>query len=265
MAGDQEKDNARYPFGIDSERIRCGAANLAVFNGYLYIGEYNDEEIAVERMLFDNDFTFMNLNFEQPVNFYRMDPDENVELVVGDADEMFPEGSLSGMGSGFGCNENQYIWKMMVYEDELYVGTYDASSFLLPLDEYMNDESASEEWKKQVDGYVEQLCSDYQGVPESAYTCGEYLDKATLGFDLYVTEDGIHFTKITADGFGDPYNHGCRAFGITDEGLYVGTANPFYGTQVWKLSEVSAAGDEADASLEAENTSGSNDADTEND
>lgn len=32
-----------------------------------------------------------------------------------------------------------------------------------------------------------------------------------------------------------------------------------------KLSEVSAADDEADASLEAENTSGSNDADTEND
>ena len=28
-----------------------------------------------------------------------------------------------------------------------------------------------------------------------------------------------------------------RAFGITDEGLFVGTANPFYGTQVWRLSE----------------------------
>lgn len=69
----------------------------------------------------------------------------------------------------------------------------------------MNDENASDEWKKQVDGYVEQLCGNYQGVPESAYTCGEYLDKATFGFDLY----------------------------------------PFYGTQVWKLSEVSAADEES--------------------
>lgn len=241
VVGDQEKDGAKYTFGIDPERTRSGAANLIVFDDYLYIGEYNDEEIAVERMLFDNDFTFMNLNFEQPVNFYRMDQNENIELVVGDTDEMFPEGSLSGLGSGFGHNENQYIWKMVTYNGKLYVGTYDASSFLLPLDEYINDENASAEWKQQVDGYVEQLCSDYQGVPESAWTCGEYLDKATFGFDLYVTEDGIHFTKITDDGFGDPYNHGCRAFGITDAGLYVGTANPFYGTQVWRLREVLAS------------------------
>ncbi len=237
VVGDQKKDGARYTFGIDPERTRSGAANLIAFDGYLYIGEYNDEEIAVERMLFDNDFTFMNLNFEQSINFYRMDEEENVELVIGDADEMFPEGSLSDLGSGFGAHENQYIWKMTEYDGKLYVGTYDASSFLIPLDEYMNDEDASQEWKDKVDGYVETLCSDYQGVPDSAVTCAGYLDKATFGFDLYVTEDGIHFTKITDDGFGDPYNHGCRAFGITDEGLFVGTANPFYGTQVWKLSE----------------------------
>lgn len=237
VVGDKEKDGAKYTFGIDPERTRSGAANLITFDGYLYIREYNDEEIAVERMLFDNDFTFMNLNFEQPVNFYRMDENEDIELVVGDKDEMFPEGGLSGMGSGFGCNENQYIWKMVEYDGKLYVGTYDASSFLLPLDEYMNDENAAQEWKDKVDEYVEKLCSNYQGIPESAVTCGEYLDKATFGFDLYVTEDGIHFTKITDDGFGDPYNHGCRAFGITEEGLFVGTANPFYGTQVWKLSE----------------------------
>ena len=30
-----------------------------------------------------------------------------------------------------------------------------------------------------------------------------------------------------------PYNHGLRAFATTDQGLCLGTANPFYGTQVW--------------------------------
>lgn len=237
VVGDQSKDNAKYTFGIDPERTRSGAANLMVFGDYLYIGEYNDEEIAVERMLFDNDFTFMNMNFEQSVNLYRMNKDEEIELVVGNADEMFPRGSLSGLGSGFGHNENQYIWKMVVYDGKLYVGTYDASSFLIPLDEYMNDKDTTEAWKRAVDGYVKKLCKNYTGVPQSAYTCTEYLDKAVFGFDLYVTEDGEHFTKITDDGFGDPYNHGCRAFGITNEGLFVGTANPFYGAQVWKLSE----------------------------
>lgn len=237
VVGDKEKDGAKYTFGIDPQRTRSGAANLQVFDGYLYIGEYNDEEIAVERMLLDNDFTFMNKNFEQPVNLYRMDADENVELVVGDADEMFPAGSLSGLGSGFGCSENQYIWKMTVYNDKLYVGTYDASSFLIPLDEYMNDENASAEWKSRVDSYVKNLCKNYNGIPQSARTCAEYLDKAVFGFDLYVTEDGTNFTRITDNGFGDPYNHGLRAFGITSEGLFIGTANPFYGTQVWKLTE----------------------------
>lgn len=100
----------------------------------------------------------MNANFAQSANLYRMDHDENVELVVGDANNMFQNGSLSGLGSGFGRNENQYIWKMQ-------------------------------------------------------------------------------FQTITTDGFGDRFNHGCRAFGVTDAGLYVSTANPFYGAQVWKLSE----------------------------
>lgn len=246
VVGDKEKDGAKYTFGIDPERTRSGAANLIVFNDYLYIGEYNDEEIAVERMMFDNDFDFMNLNFEQSINFYRMDSNENVELVVGSPDKMFPKGGISGLGSGFGNNENQYIWQMIVYDGKLYVGTYDASSFLIPLDEYMNDKNAKQEWKDEVDKYIEQICSNYKGVPDSAYTCAEYLDKATFGFDLYVTEDGVNFTKITDNGFGDPYNHGCREFSITNEGLFVGTANPFYGTQVWKLSKKSTLPNESD-------------------
>ena len=96
VIGDKEEDGAKYTFGIDPQRTRSGAANLQVFGDYLYIGEYNDEEIAVERMLFDNDFTFMNKNFEQPVNLYRMDKNEEIELIVGDADEMFPTESEIG-------------------------------------------------------------------------------------------------------------------------------------------------------------------------
>lgn len=240
IAGDMEKDHAKYPFGIDPERTRSGAANLIVFQDYLYIGEYNDEEIAVERMLFDHDFRFMNANFAQPANLYRMDSKEGIELVAGDKDKMFPEGGLSGFGSGYGRNENQYIWKMQVYGGKLYVGTYDASSFLLPLQEYVNGRNASEEWKQLVDSYAGQICEANASAPIGIEECAEYISKADFGFDLYVTEDGIHFDTITTDGFGDKYNHGCRAFGITSEGLCIGTANPFFGAQVWKLSEPQA-------------------------
>lgn len=55
----------------------------------------------------------------------------------------------------------------------------------------------------------------------------------SAGFDMYVTEDGVNFTTLTTNGFNDPYNHGLRTFAVTNQGLCLGTANPFYGCQVW--------------------------------
>lgn len=67
-------------------------------------------------------------------------------------------------------------------------------------------------------------------------TC-KYLSVGERGFDLLVSEDGINFETITNNGFCDPYNHGCRIFAVTNSGLTLGTANPFYGTQVWKITD----------------------------
>lgn len=278
VVGDQQKDGARYTFGIDPERTRSGAANLIVYNGYLYIGEYNDEEIALERILFSKtgknadgqfggglDCSFLNANLEQSVNLYRMDKDENMELVVGNKTKMFPNGSLSGLKSGFGRNENQYIWRMEVYDGKLYVGTHDASSLLECFGQFVNGnllKRTPSEWKNQWN-YLKALMKALEtvdpngtGNPDalaqtikfsynfvfknitvrniaSAIKLLNYLRTAKRGFDLYVTEDGVNFETITIDGFGDPYNHGLRVFATTDQGLCIGTANPFYGTQVW--------------------------------
>lgn len=278
VAGDQKKDGARYTFGIDPERTRSGAANLMVFNDYLYIGEYNDEEIALERVLFSKtgknadgqfggglDCRFLNANLDQSVNLYRMDKNENMELVVGNSTKMFPNGSLSGLKSGFGRNENQYIWRMEVYDGKLYVGTHDASSLLECLGQFVNGnllKRTPSEWKDQWN-YLKALMKalatvdpNGTGNPDtlaqtikfsynfvfknitvrnmaSAIKLLNYLRTAKRGFDLYVTEDGVNFETITIDGFGDPYNHGLRVFATTDQGLCLGTANPFYGTQIW--------------------------------
>ena len=278
VAGDQKKDGARYTFGIDPERTRSGAANLMVFNDYLYIGEYNDEEIALERILFSKtgknadgqfggglDCRFLNANLDQSVNLYRMDKNENMELVVGNSTKMFPNGSLSGLKSGFGRNENQYIWRMEVYDGKLYVGTHDASSLLECFGQFVNGnllKRTPSEWKDQW-SYLKALMKALEtvdpngtGNPDtlaqtikfsynfvfknitvrnmaSAIKLLNYLRTAKRGFDLYVTEDGVNFETITIDGFGDPYNHGLRVFATTDQGLCLGTANPFYGTQIW--------------------------------
>lgn len=278
VAGDQKKDGARYTFGIDPERTRSGAANLTVFNDYLYIGEYNDEEIALERILFSKtgknadgqfggglDCRFLNANLDQSVNLYRMDKNENMELVVGNSTKMFPNGSLSGLKSGFGRNENQYIWRMEVYDGKLYVGTHDASSLLECFGQFVNGnllKRTPSEWKDQwnyLKALMEALTTvdpNGTGNPDtlaqtikfsynfvfknitvrnmaSAIKLLNYLRTAKRGFDLYVTEDGVNFETVTIDGFGDPYNHGLRVFATTDQGLCLGTANPFYGTQIW--------------------------------
>lgn len=171
IAGDQQRDGARYTFGIDPARTRAGAANLMVYNGYLYIGEYNDEEIALERILFDKsseggggmggvDCSFVNANLEQSVNLYRMDQNENMELVVGDATDMFPNGSLSGLGSGWGRNENQYVWRMTVYDGKLYLGTFDTASLLEPIGQFSNGDiigMSPDEWEAQIKNLKELL------------------------------------------------------------------------------------------------------------
>ena len=336
VIGDKEKDNAKYTYGIDPERTRSGAANLCVYDGYLYIGEYNDEEIALERVLFDQNCGFMNSNLEQSVNLYRMDENEEIQLVVGDADEMFPDGGLTGLGSGFDRNENQYIWRMQVYNNKLYVGTFDTSSLLEPIGQLTNGDllkMTDEEWQSQIE-YIKVLAklilnkyktpqlpvaspatlsisrddarnmaksvnnagkisrataANAENVIELAqeientadekaseefiatYTelskaskdmtisigeiidkifteesiakmtsfvkCAAYMSTAERGFDIFTLDSNLNVKTVTTNGFGDPYNHGCRTFAVTDDNLIVGTANPFYGTQIWTLSD----------------------------
>lgn len=284
VIGDQEKDGARYTFGIDPERTRAGAGVLTVWGDHLYIGEYNDEQIGIEGILFDFDGTFMNANLDQSVSLYRMDKEENIEKVMGDPTEMFPT-SLSGIGSGFGRRENQYIWRMNVHDGKLYVGTFDTSSLLHPVTQLVNGDLASmspEEWqrlisfiralmdlqngegeganairnaleqktdaqlaqmfagKSQVQLMAQPMATDYAALYAAVVSLAEVAVRtrnAERGFDLYVTEDGVNFETLTTNGFGDPYNHGCRVFANTAGGMVIGTANPFYGTQVWFMED----------------------------
>lgn len=292
-----------------------------------------------------------------------------MELVVGDRTDMFPEGGISGLTSGFGRNENQYIWRMQKFDGKLYIGTFDTASLLEPIGQFSNGDiidMTPEEWDSQVqrlrdlldhlldkkspddpivpvntladddsneavevddsdeaveaddektevakgfgdlsdaledatgdlcdragtmsadveddaayvqkidseiayfksfadqyqdmldsyeslkqqyeDAYGTELPSDIQDALDkllseenlkklqSVLTCMYYLRDAERGFDMYVTEDGVNFTTLTTNGFNDPYNHGLRTFAVTNQGLCLGTANPFNGCQVW--------------------------------
>ncbi len=312
LVGD-EKDGAKYPYGLGADR--SGAANLMVYDNHLYIGGYNDPMVALPAAL-SMDFEGIYRDLSSPVNLWRMDADENFEMVIGEPNELFPE-VKGNMGAGFDDHLNQYVWRMEVYNDKLFVGTFDISGLAYPLVQFTNGDilkRTPEEWATQIKylkdfialiqsgdltltrsaaaslsslsldigsledlfnkggmndlvstqklydiltklnsvyamvskylpaeitKYLDQLFN--QDTLDNLYyfieTC-KYLSQAERGFDLFVTEDGYNFETITRDGFGDPYNHGCRVFAVTDLGLCIGTANPFYGTQVWRLDDL---------------------------
>ena len=392
VVGDKA-DGAKYTFGIDPERTRAGACNLVVYKDHLYIGEYEDIEIALNDLLFKTNVEFMANNIEQSVSLYRMDKNENMELIVGDATKMFPKGGISGISSGFGHRENQYIWQSKVYDGKLYFGTFDSSSLLQPIGQLSNGDllkMSKEEWKSQLNYlkvFIELLLSKYIEYPTQPITAAEtdsdeakveedtkevdltasekvqkaiesaskrysgaqtasaasndnvetikltteqinslvkgledgsikanslntelsadlftiisgmdpmadslnekgsqdfvdqyadvyeyynefssslpddvkklfdilitatkkdnliafgkllkYLSTAQRGFDMYVTSDGETFSTITTNGFNDPYNHGLRVYATGADWMAIGTANPFNGTQLWKMT-----------------------------
>lgn len=76
---------------------------------------------------------------------------------------------------------------------------------------------------------------DWEGLEMYAYISNT-VAQDTWGFDLVKSSDGENFEVVTDDGFGDKYNYGGRSLLGTESGLYVGTANPFYGAQLWKIT-----------------------------
>lgn len=63
------------------------------------------------------------------------------------------------------------------------------------------------------------------------------LNANTSGFDLLKTADGEKWSFVLDDGFHDKYNFGGRTMVVFDDQLYVGTANSFYGAQLWRIDD----------------------------
>ena len=161
---------------------------------------------------------------------------------------------------------NEYIWRFQEHDGKLYIGTFDAETmykyltqltdgFLATMDSddltailgvlaglLLNEEAdTAEAQDSAADSLLSKVLSvvDARGV-EMYQEIAALLAANPAGFDLYVTEDMEHFEKITDNGFDDPYNYGARTFVSIEDGLYIGTANPFYGAQVWLLTEQEA-------------------------
>ena len=190
---------ARYPAGLGV--ADNGVAVPFRFQNQVYVGMM---DAAAFRLL--NGIT--NPSAPGPVQkwsehgmqLWRFDQRDRWERVMPAADLSGPDEEAA---RGFGNENNKYLWRFGTIDGRLYLGTFDVGTGLQAL----NPPGAPP-----------------VVLPNSA------------GFDLYSTRDGKTWRLETEDGFEDRWNYGARSF-ATDPAtgdLFLGTANPFYGCQVWR-------------------------------
>lgn len=402
LVGDTAK-GAKYYYGLDKSRVSAGACTLQVYGDHLYIGDYNDVSSALQGFVTKSNFVTQATNLEQSVNLYRMDKNENVEMLVGDKNDTFPKGGSTGLGSGYDNHMNQYTWQTTVHEGKMYLSTMNTTTLLEPIAQFTNgdilnmnekdwnntvhylrvflrllwgmgptdpasaiatqsndqnakvttqtmpstdnpealvdwariqagkDASAAQpqttdaksvssakpisltaaQTKELVDGIKDgsivpgslaasgssdeasqlfdinneldnlgsqlsdkgsaDFANNYGEVTDAFFSIADiipdkfkglyemlvkltskanlkayakslpYLAKSKRGFNLFEITDRsaanevVTVGTVTDNGFGDPFNHGLRIFCDTDDYMVVGTANPFYGTQLWRV------------------------------
>lgn len=125
IAGDDENSKLPFGFGV-SYSMSC---NMWTYNGYLYLGTYNDPMIDLMSVATSGDFEDLYNDLDHSIYLYRMDAEGNFEQVGGKNDNpYFPEGPIGNLGAGLGNNSNQYCWRFGEHDGELYIGTYDTST-----------------------------------------------------------------------------------------------------------------------------------------
>jgi hypothetical protein len=200
----------------------------------------------------------------------RVHPDDTWDLLVGNyfpqkpaPGVSVPRFPLSGWPGGFANFLNFYVWSMEVYDDVLYLGTFDPSSFLPYLTPGVGAGGLAGLTPEDLGGIVYGLDSlvttgGELGIGSGDFECLERLllalgpgDPAAIdwqevweilvdcfaGADLWKTEDGVFWHPITLNGFDNTDNYGFRNI-VKNGPLFVGTANPFSGQsgglEVWQ-------------------------------
>ena len=150
---------------------------------------------------------------DNPAELIRINPDDTWDLLVG-SPRRTPSGAwiypLSGLEDGFAHQFNDHIWRQGDHDGFLYAGTYDATI----------------NWKDD----------------PTVGPAFQHLE----GTDVYRSPDGWYWTPVTMSGFRSPgdtdysdpldgrFNYGTRSFADTPYGLFLGTANDFYGLNIFR-------------------------------
>ncbi|MDF2883102.1 MAG: hypothetical protein K0R54_3659 [Clostridiaceae bacterium] len=264
--------------GFDPDKNPKGAiSNMEVFNNRIYVATSNSDGVQVWRtngaepklndwtLIVDKgfgdsankyslsigvfkDYLYVSGTKQLPLawlipmgcDIIRIDKYDNWQLIVG-GNPLIPltpsdrekRKSLSGLGSGFNNPFNVYAWQIQEYKDRLLISTFDDSSNMeVILDTLLANRSALE---RQISAETTNiLIKIYRNVVKILRAI-----KYPIGFDLYMSYDGVHFSSVVLKGLWNPHNYGGRILYVDGRNeLYIGTANPFQGCEVWKANDI---------------------------
>lgn len=211
------------------------AATMREYDGDLYVGS-------------------MNLPFGtgtegvKGFDLIRLDSDDSWDLIVGNIHPRiptYPRGlPMSGWPSGYANPFNLYAWSMEEYHDDLYLGSFDIFSFGRFIEEVPGGtdilfEALESLERGEMSG---EFSEELEVLRDMDLEHMEEVDLALIikllaihfgGADLWRSQDGVHWVPMNLNGLGDPDNYGLRTMRATDDGMIIGTANPFAGCQVW--------------------------------
>ena len=138
----------------------------------------------------------------------RISPNDNWKLVVG-SKPVIPSApskgirtnSLSGFNSGFNNPFNVYAWQIKEYQDKLLISTFDDSSNMEVILEFLVTNKTTIE-NKIGTATTNKLIKIYQSIVSQLNSI-DY----PFGFDLYESTDGINFTPVFLNGLANRYNY----------------------------------------------------------
>ena len=134
---------------------------------------------------------------------------------------------------GFGDSNNTLCSSMIVYDEYLYVGTF-------------NSPTGCELWRSSDGTTWDQVNPDGFGDSNNmgCYSLVIYDDllyagtgNLSTGCELWRSSDGTTWDQANTDGFGDSNNIICYSIIVYDEYLYAGTVNVSTGCELWRSSD----------------------------
>lgn len=258
----------------ESKNPKGAISNMQLFNGKLYVAtsskdgcavwrsngeipEMNEWTLIVDKGFGDlenkytlaigvyNEYLYVSATKKLPLawllpvgcDIIRIDEFDNWQLVVG-GEPITPVNptkgvrtdSISGYGSGFDNPFNVYGWQIQQYSNKLIITTFDDSSNMqVILDTLLLNREAIEEEIGQVATGI--IINTYRSIVEILAII-DY----PIGFDFYESDDGVEFRAEFKGGLCNPDNYGGRMLFVDDNNeMFLGTANPFEGCEVWKV------------------------------